>query len=68
MSALGKYFRKHQHRKYVEEMVTVMRGRVCKQAVLYGVVDKNTRRLYLKYNEYLKRLDNEYGKKNGNEN
>ncbi len=40
-------------------MVTTMRGRVCKQAILYGVVDKRTRELYLKYNGYLKKLNEE---------
>lgn len=63
MRKLGGYIRKLRHKRYVEEMVTVMRDRVCKQAVLYGSSDANTRKLYLKYNEYLKKLNNEINKK-----
>lgn len=59
MRKLGRYIRKMRHKKYVEEMVTMMRGRVCKQAILYGVVDKRTRELYLKYNAYLMELNKE---------
>ena len=59
MRKLGGYIRKLRHKKYVEEMVTMMRGRVCKQAILYGVVDKRTRELYLKYNAYLMELNKE---------
>ena len=59
MRRLGRYIRKMRHKKYVEEMVTMMRGRVCKQAILYGVVDKRTRELYLKYNAYLMELNKE---------
>lgn len=59
MRKLGGYIRKLRHKRYVEDMVTMMRGRVCKQAVLYGNVDKTTRALFLKYNEYLKKLNNE---------
>ena len=59
MRKLGRYIRKLRHKRYVEDMVTTMRGRVCKQAILYGNVDKRTRELYLKYNEYLKKLNRE---------
>ena len=59
MKKLGGYIRKLRHKRYVEDMVTTMRGRVCKQAILYGNVDKRTRELYLKYNEYLKKLNRE---------
>ncbi len=59
MRKLGRYIRKLRHKRYVEDVVTTMRGRVCKQAILYGVVDKRTRELYLKYNEYLKKLNRE---------
>ncbi len=56
---LGAYIRKLKHKRFVEKNVTMMRGRVCKQAILYGVVDKRTRELYLKYNGYLKKLNEE---------
>ena len=59
MRKLGRYIRKLRHKRYVEDVVTTMRGRVCKQAILYGVVDKRTRKLYLKFNEYLKKLNRE---------
>ena len=59
MRKLGRYIRKLRHKRYVEEMVIVMRDSVCKQAVLYGSADVNTRKLYLKYNEYLKKLNKE---------
>ena len=59
MRRVGGYIRKLRHKRYVEDMVTTMRGRVCKQAILYGVVDKRTRELYLKYNAYLMELNKE---------
>ena len=59
MRRVGGYIRKLRHKRYVEDMVITMRGRVCKQAILYGVVDKRTRELYLKFNEYLRKLNNE---------
>ena len=59
MRKIGGYIRKLRHKKYVETMVTTMRGRVCSQAMKFGNVDKTTRALFLKYNEYLKKLNNE---------
>ena len=59
MRRMGRYIRKLRHKRYVEDMVITMRGRVCKQAILYGNVDKRTRELYLKFNEYLRKLNNE---------
>ena len=59
MRRVGGYIRKLRHKRYVEDVVTTMRGRVCKQAILYGVVDKRTRELYLKYNAYLMELNKE---------
>ena len=59
MRKLGRYIRKLRHKKYVEVMVTTMRRRVCKQAILYGNVDKRTHELYLKYNAYLMELNKE---------
>ena len=59
MRKLGRYIRKLRHKRYVEDMVTTMRGRVCKQSILYGNVDKTTRALYLKYNAYLMELNKE---------
>ena len=59
MRKIGGYIRKSKHKRYVEEMVIVMRDRVCKQAVMYGSSDVNTRKLYLKYNEYLNKLNKE---------
>tara|TARA_Y100001938_G_C7914832_1_gene341432 strand:- start:404 stop:610 length:207 start_codon:yes stop_codon:yes gene_type:complete len=57
---LGSFLRRKKHIQYVESYVTQMRSRVCAQACLYGNIDESARDLYLKYNEYLKQLRNEY--------
>jgi len=59
MRRLGRYIRRLRHKKYVEESVTQLRGKVCSQAIMYGVVDKKTRDLFLKYNDYLVKLNKE---------
>tara|TARA_B100000575_G_scaffold203447_1_gene165074 strand:+ start:456 stop:716 length:261 start_codon:yes stop_codon:yes gene_type:complete len=59
MKKIGAYLRKQKHKSYVEKVVTEMRGKVCSQAIMYGNVDRTTRDLFLKYNEYLKNLSKE---------
>jgi len=50
---LKDYLRKKRHVLYAEKRVVELRGDICQQAVLYGIVDIHIRELYLKYNEYL---------------
>ena len=57
---LGGFLRRKKHIQYVESYVTQMRSRVCAQACLYGNIDEKARDLYLKYNEYLIKLKDEY--------
>jgi len=53
---LKEYLRYKKHIGYVEKRTLDLRNSICRQAVLYGNVDKLTRTLFLKYNEYLKEL------------
>ena len=53
---LKEYLRYKKHIAYVEKQTLELRNSICRQAVLYGNVDKITRTLFLKYNEYLKQL------------
>ncbi len=53
---LKQYLKYKKHISYVESRVVELRGRICKQAVMYGNVDKVTRELFAKYNKYLLKL------------
>ena len=53
---LKQYLKYKKHISYVEARVVELRGRICKQAVMYGNVDKTTRELFAKYNKYLLKL------------
>ena len=44
------------HILYVESRVVELRRKICSQAVRYGNVSVKTRKQYLKYNEYLRKL------------
>jgi hypothetical protein len=59
MKKIGEILRRRKHKSYVEKVVTEMRSKVCRQAILYGNVDKNTSELFLKYNTYLMELNKE---------
>ena len=50
---LKEYLKYKRHISYVEGRVVELRSSICRQAVMYGNVDKTTRDLFLKYNEYL---------------
>jgi hypothetical protein len=54
---LLEYLKYKRHINYVESRVVELRSSICRQAIMYGNVDKITRELYLKYNEYLRLLD-----------
>ena len=56
LDILKEYLKWKKHISYVESRVVELRGRICKQAVMYGNVDKTTRELFLKYNRYLVKL------------
>jgi len=53
---LKKYMRLKEHISYVESRVVELRRKICNQAVKYGNVSIKTRKQYLKYNEYLRKL------------
>ncbi len=55
---LIKYLKYKKHIQYVETRCMHLRNSICKQAVLYGDVDNTTRKLYKKYNNYLKIIRN----------
>ena len=55
-SVLNKYMRLKEHILYVESRVVELRRKICSQAVRYGNVSVKTRKQYLKYNEYLRKL------------
>jgi hypothetical protein len=50
---LKEYLKYKKHILYVESRVVELRSEICRQALMYGNVDKTTRKLFLKYNEYL---------------
>ena len=53
---LIKYLKFKKHMGYVETRCMSLRNSICRQACKYGNVDEVTRKLYLKYNDYLKIL------------
>jgi len=57
MTKLKKYMRLKKHILYVEKRVLDLRGEICRQAILYGNVDQDVRQLFLKYNTYLRDLE-----------
>jgi len=56
MEEIRKYIKYREHVKHVELRINDLRNKICKQACLYGTVDEVNRKLYLKYNKYLKIL------------
>lgn len=56
MGKLSQYLRQKRHKLYVEERVLELRSKITIEAIATGCADKQTRRLFLKYNEYLKSL------------
>ncbi len=55
---LIKYLKYKKHISMIETRLMHLRNKICKQAILYGDVDKVTRQLYKKYNNYLKTIIN----------
>ena len=55
---LKQYLRYKKHYNYVESRVVELRNKICQDAILYGTIGTITRRLYLKYNNYLIKLKN----------
>ncbi len=51
-----KYFRRHQHYLHVETRVLELREKITIQAIETGCVDRIDRTLFVKYNDYLKKL------------
>jgi len=55
---LKRYLKYRKHYNYVESRVVELRNKICRDATLYGTIGTTTRRLYLKYNNYLIKLKN----------
>ena len=53
---LIKYLRYKKHYSYVETRVVQLRNKICRDATKYGTIGTITRKLYLKYNNYLIKL------------
>ena len=56
MSRVVKYLRLRLHISYVEQRVVELRAKICSQAIEYGCADTYDRKMFLKYNNYLKKL------------
>ena len=54
---LKEYLRYKKHISYVETRVVDLRRKITKEAIETGCANKQTRILFLKYNEYLKKLN-----------
>ena len=55
---LKQYLRYKKHYNYVESRVVELRNKICQDATRYGTIGTRTRELYLKYNNYLIKLNN----------
>ena len=55
---LIKYLKYKKHYAYVETRVVQLRNKICRDATLYGTIRTTTRNIYLKYNNYLIKLNN----------
>ena len=55
---LIKYLKYKKHYNYVEKRVVELRNKICNDAAMHGTIGVTTRKLYLKYNEYLRKLKN----------
>ena len=55
---LKQYLRYKKHYNYVESRVVELRNKICQDATKYGTIGTITRDLYLKYNNYLIKLNN----------
>ena len=53
---LKEYLRYVKHKQYVESRVVELRSKITMEAIEFGCADKQTRILFLKYNEYLKKI------------
>jgi hypothetical protein len=57
---LKEYLRYKKHIRYVEERVVELRSKITMEAMETGCADKQTRRLFFKYNEYLLKIQSKY--------
>ena len=55
---LIKYLRYKKHYAFVEQRTVELRAKICRDATLHGTIGTVTRELYLKYNNYLIKLNN----------
>jgi len=55
---LIKYLKYKKHYNYVESRVVELRNKICQDATMHGTIGTTTRELYLKYNNYLIKLNN----------
>lgn len=56
MNEFKKFVRLRKHKSYVESRVLELRSNITIQAITTGCADEHTRVLFLKYNNYLKKL------------
>ncbi len=56
MEEIRKYIKYREHVRYVELRCNELRNKICRQATVYGTVDQTNRKLYIKYNKYLRIL------------
>jgi len=54
---LIKYLKYKKHYAYVEKRTLELRSKICNDATKYGTIGTITRELYLKYNNYLIKLN-----------
>ena len=52
-----------KHIDYVEKQVLELRAKICKQAIECGCADVFDRKMFLKYNAYLKELNERFNEK-----
>jgi len=60
LQILKDYLRYKKHKQYVESRVVELRSKITMESIETGCADKHTRRLFLKYNEYLKNIEKKY--------
>ena len=56
MEEMRRYIKYREHVRYVELRCNDLRNKICKQACTHGTVDQVNRKLYMKYNKYLRIL------------
>ena len=61
---LKQWYRLGKHYNYIESRVVQLRNDICRDALHHGTINTIKRDLVLKYNKYLKELDEKYKRRN----